>query len=291
MLLRLTRCAVAAAAFAALAAGADAGTITKHSFPSTALGRDYPFTIYLPDGYEDSGLAYPVMYLLHGAGGNENEWPVNGRVQETADELIEDGDMPPAIIVMPGHPEAWWVDGNKEKGETALIEELIPHVEANWRVIEDRSGRVIGGLSAGGYGTVNAVLKHPELFAAAAAMSPAIYVPLPPNHSSGRRHPPFQKDGAFDPASWERLNWPNFIDGYKEKKVTVPLYVNSGDHDTFDIAYHAAVFYQKMREIQPTMVEYRVVDGDHEWKVWADTLPEALAYVFRFTSRPVGLAN
>jgi len=269
----------------------QAGTITKRTFPSETLGRDYAYTIYLPDGYETSGLSYPVLYLLHGAGGDENEWPVKGQVQPTADALIAEGRMPPALIVMPGHTQAWWVDGNAENAETAFIEEVIPHIEANFRAIPDRSGRVVAGLSAGGYGTVNFVLKHPGLFAAGAALSPAVYVPVPPEHSSGRRHPPFQKDGAFDPASWERLNYPQHIDAYKAQDLKVPLYINSGDHDTFDIAYHAAVLYQAFREHQPELVEYRVIDGDHEWPVWVATLGDAMAYVFQYTSRPVGMVK
>jgi S-formylglutathione hydrolase FrmB len=50
--------------------------------------------------------------------------------------------------------------------------------------------------------------------------------------------------------------------------MVVPIYINSGDHDTFDISYHAAVLYQTLREHQPNAVEFRLVDGDHEWQVW-----------------------
>lgn len=67
--------------------------------------------------------------------------------------------------------------------------------------------------------------------------------------------------------------------------------INSGDHDTFDIAYHAAVLYQALREHQPELVEYRVIDGDHEWPVWVATLGDAMAYVFQYTSRPVGMVK
>ena len=64
---------------------------------------------------------------------------------------------------------------------------------------------------------------------------------------------------------------------------------NSGDHDKYGIAFHAAALYQALREHQPNQVEFRVIDGDHEWAVWAGTLPEALTYIFRFSSRPIGL--
>lgn len=266
-----------------------AGEITHHSFPSETLGRDYAYTIYLPDGYQDGRLTYPTMYLLHGSFGNENNWPVKGNLQETADRLISEGKIPPAVIVMPG-TLSWWVDGYNEPAETAFFEDLIPHIEATWRVIPERNGRVVGGLSAGGYGTVNFVLEHPDMFAAGAALSPASYVPVPPSNSSGNRHPAYlDADGNFDPEKWKELNYTAYIDAYKAQATVVPLYINSGDHDVFDIAYHAAVLYQSLREHQPKEVEYRVVDGDHEWQVWIDTLPEAMEYVFRYTSRPLGV--
>ena len=273
-----------------LAAPAQAGDITHRTFASDTLGRDYAYTIYLPDGYEDGDLTYPVMYLLHGSFGDENDWPVQGRLKQTADRLIEEGAIPPAIVVMPGS-ESWWVDGANEAAETAFFEDLIPHVEATWRAIPEREGRVVGGLSAGGYGTVNFVLEHPDMFAAGAALSPASYVPLPPEDSSAHRHPAYLDEaGEFDPALWEALNYTAHIDDYRAQDTIVPLYINSGDHDVFDIAYHAAVLYQALREHQPDAVEYRVVDGDHEWDVWVETLPEAMEYVFSHASRPRGAA-
>lgn len=265
---------------------ANAGEITLRKMASKVLAADYPYTIYLPNGYESGQLKYPVLYLLHGNGGNENSWIVKGQIRPTTDTLIGEGRIPPIIIVMPGHGTSWWVDGNKEPAETVLIKELIPHIDANFRTIDTRDGRMIAGLSAGGYGTVNAVFKYPELFASCAALSPAVYVPVPPSHSSANRVPPFQTDGKFDPASWERLNYPANWEAYKAKEIVVPMYINTGDHDTFSIAYHAALLFQKLFEYQPKEVEYRVVDGDHEWRIWRDTIGDALKYMTAYVSQP-----
>jgi transcriptional regulator len=79
----------------------------------------------------------------------------------------------------------------------------------------------------------------------------------------------FQTEGEFDEEVWDSLNWPSFIDANLAQDTVDPIYINSGDHETFDIAYQAANFYQRLREHQPEMVEYRVIDGDHEWVVWA----------------------
>lgn len=276
----------------ALSAGfalpALAGEVVAGKIHSAALDRDYPYTVYLPDGYAEANLRYPVLYLLHGANGNENEWAVKGHAQQTLDALIKAGEIPPMVVVMPGHYQGWWADGNAGKGETALVPEVMPHVEKSYKVIAERRGRLIAGLSAGGYGTVNIVFKHPDRFAAAAALSPAVYHEVPPDTSSATKNPPFQKDGKFDPETWKRLNWPSFFESYKAAKTPVPIYINSGDHDRFDIAYEAAYLYRKLREIQPKDTEFRVVDGDHEWPVWEKALPEALTFMSAYVSRPTG---
>lgn len=265
-----------------------AGTITHHSFDSDVLGREYSYNVYLPDGYQAGDLSYPVLYLLHGSGGNENDWPIKGKVLSTVDRMVEEGVIPPTIIVMPGS-KSWWVDGHNEDAETAFFSDLIPHIEATYSAIPERRGRLVGGLSAGGYGTVNFVLEHPDMFAAAAAFSPGSYTPYPPPSSSAYRHPAFlDSAGNFDRQLWDRLNYTQYIDSYKAQDIVVPLYINSGDHDRLDIAYHAAVLHQLLREHQPDLVEFRVVDGDHDWNVWSRTLPEALTYIFRFSSRPIG---
>jgi enterochelin esterase-like enzyme len=263
----------------AISAWAHAGEVFLETFRSEAIGRDYKYTIYLPDSYKKDERKYPVLYLLHGAGGDENEWLQKGGAKETLDALITRRVIKPLIVVMPGHTAAWWVDGAKEKGETALLKEVMPHAEGKYRIDAVRGNRLIAGLSAGGYGALNFIFKYPQMFAAAAIQSPAIYDPVPPGHSSGVRQPPFQRNGKFDADLWKSLNYPVHIEAYKKSGVIVPLYINSGDHDTFGIALQAAMLYEKLRLHQPDAVEFRVVDGDHEWMVWRDTLPDALQFM------------
>lgn len=159
------------------------------------------------------------------------------------------------------------------------MKEVLPHAEGKYRIDAVRENRLIAGLSAGGYGALNLSFKYPQLFAAAAVLSPAIYDPVPPGHSSGVRNHPFQKDGKFDPDLWKSLMYTQHIDKYKAGKLVVPLYINSGDHDTFGIALQAATLYERLRLHQPGEVELRIVDGDHEWAVWRDTLGDALQFM------------
>lgn len=146
-----------------------AGTITHHSLESTLMSRTLVYSLYTPDAYQNSQTDFPVLYLLHGASGNENSWVGAGNIEATADALIASGAIPPMLIVMPADPNFWWADSHLVSSQTALITELIPHVDNSYRTHAERGGRLIAGYSAGGFGTTNAALKYPALFSAAAA--------------------------------------------------------------------------------------------------------------------------
>ncbi len=266
---------------------ADAGTLTDERLASATLGRDYRYTLYRPDGYEGDPRRYPVFYLLHGALGDEHDWPVKGKVVATLDRLMADGRLPPTLVVMPGHKGMWWVDGHGEKAETVLLTELMPEVERRFHTRTDRAGRGIGGLSAGAYEAIRLIFQRPEMFAAAIALSPAIYEPVPPSNSSAFKDPAFVKDGVFDAALWQRLNWRGLFDAYKAQPLIVPLYINSGDRDRFEVPYHAAVLHRALRAHQPDATVFRVVDGDHEWPVWERSVGEALDYALSRLGPPL----
>lgn len=267
----------------ALSLHATAGTIVEREFRSAALSRNWSYTVYLPTGYESSNLRYPVLYLLHGNGGNRYSWINDGHIQQTADVLIARGDIPPCLIVMPDAGTSWYVD-RKENMETAVTKDLIADVEQNWRALSTRTGRLVGGLSMGGYGAMRLSLKYPEMFAAAALLSPAIYNPEPPETSSARRVGVFGSPD-YDPAVWKEYNYPALWDAYIAKKMPVPMYINSGDDDDFFIEHEVAQFYFLLRtNKQPA--ELRIVDGAHVWTVWESTIGDAMKYIFRYAERP-----
>lgn len=267
---------------------ARAGTIEAAEFKSPTLGRAWTYNVYLPTGYDaNAKLHYPVMYLLHGNAGERNDWPVKGSLLRTVDALVANGDMPPAIIVMPDAGTTWYVD-LKEKMETAFFNDLVPHVEKNYRALATRDGRVVGGLSMGGYGALRYVLKYPEKFQAAALLSPAVYNPEPPTDSSARFVKVFAApgtDGAYNADVWKAYNYPSLWESFLQKKVAVPMYINSGDDDEFMIESEATQLYALLRKNkQPA--ELRIVNGKHEWPVWESTVGDALKYVFRTVRRP-----
>src|SRR5262245_4346269 len=97
---------------------AGASEIRRETTPSRFLDQHRSYLAYVPDGYEDGGQSYLVLYLLHGYGDNEKAWGEKGAIQAKADKLIASGAMPPALIVMPGCARCWWADGAREKAET-----------------------------------------------------------------------------------------------------------------------------------------------------------------------------
>jgi enterochelin esterase-like enzyme len=260
-----------------------ASDVATREFDSSALARKWSYAVYLPDGYESSQLRYPVLYLLHGNGGNLNSWVDQGRIKPTLDRLIANGEIPAAIVVMPDAGTTWFVD-RKENMESAVIRDLIPEVERKFNAIQARNGRLVAGLSMGGYGAMRFALKYPEMFAAAGLLSPAIYEPTPPATSSAQRVGVFGAPN-FDAAVWKSLNYPALWDAYLAKKTPVPMYINSGDDDDFYIEAEAAKFYSLLRRNkQPA--ELRIVNGAHTWAVWESTIADALRYLFRYAAPP-----
>ena len=158
------------------------GQIIKKWYMSRAHGYQRRMTIYLPYGYEQSNESYPVFYLQHGGGGDEDCWAVIGRVAQIMDYLIENKKAMPMIIVMPNgmpvheasadvmYPETWIEDMSSQdftEGTNhvrSLYEDIIPLIEKEYRVKADKAHRAVAGLSMGGIYTEHITRLHPEMF-------------------------------------------------------------------------------------------------------------------------------
>lgn len=261
---------------AALAAQASvlAGTVVSRSLHANALGRDWAYTIYLPTGYHANGARYPVLYLLHGNNGNANDWIIRGHLQTTVDTLIEHKDIPPVVIVMPQGGTDWYVD-RKEKMETAFFEDLMPEVEAHYAVADQRAGRMIGGVSMGGFGALRYAMTRPDQFCGALLLSPAIYPEEPPL-TSAARHVGVFGDRQFDLRVWHALNYPAQWTRYINGPYRLPMFIGAGDDD-LAIQADASTLYTNLR-LAGNPAALRIIDGGHTWAVWSALLPDALKY-------------
>ena len=156
------------------------GTVSHPWYDSRILGISRRLTVYTPYGYENSPKKkYPVLYLLHGAGGDEEAWISMGRTAQILDNLIEKGLAEPMIVVMPnGNPGQLaartlgiaekQMDRNnpalRDGYVRSLCEEIVPFIEKNFRVIAKPASRAIAGLSMGGGHTISASILYPEMF-------------------------------------------------------------------------------------------------------------------------------
>jgi len=153
--------------------------LTHRTFRSASMGHDVGFNIYLPRAYDaESGRRFPVIYWLHGAGGNESS---STYLAAEYDRAIAQGVLPPVIVVFPngGRRSEYrdWPDQNV-MSETMIMDELIPLIDREYRTIADRKGRAIEGMSMGGNGCIKLAFRHPEKFISVVSYAGS-YKPLP----------------------------------------------------------------------------------------------------------------
>ncbi len=281
--------------------GQGAGSIVlRTEFHSPTLERPYQYGVYLPAGYEDSGARYPVIYLLHGRGDTMDAWL---NASDLLDEMIASGDIPPMIAVMPDMPSSeragYYIDSQyegtlyrAEPVESAFINDLLTHIDATYRTYTNREARLVGGYSMGGYGAIRYAMAHPELFAGALVLSPAVYYPLPPADSSTREFGAFGSgESLFDEAIYESLNYPALIEPLTESGLPLSLFIAVGDDEwknpnpedrMHDLDMEAHMFFNHVARVPNVRSEFRVYNGGHDWDVWRRGFEEGMRYLAGF---------
>jgi enterochelin esterase-like enzyme len=240
--------------------GIDRGRVEKVEYDSATVGVTRKARVYTPPGYTKD-RKYPVLYLLHGIGGDENEWPRGGAPDVILDNLYADKKAVPMIVVMPNGRASKDVTAKSGFGqqgpafaafEKDLLTDLIPFVEKNYSVKADREARALAGLSMGGGQSLNFGLGNLDTFAWVGGFSSA------PN-----TRPPaaLVKDHAE-----------------AAKKLRL-LYVACGDKDRL-IGTSEGV--HKMLDEKKVPHVYRVIPGGgHDFKVWKSDLYHFAQLIFR----------
>lgn len=167
------------------------GNISQVWYPSPTLGADRRMYVYTPPGYDSGKDSYPVLYLLHGAGGDEDAWSSLGRANLILDNLIASGKSKPMIVVMT-NGNAWQTSTLRQvpglpaptretfaqfqgKFEKSLVEDVVPYIEKNFRVKADKNHRALAGLSMGGGHTITASITYPGTFGYIGVFSSGIF--------------------------------------------------------------------------------------------------------------------
>jgi predicted alpha/beta superfamily hydrolase len=143
----------------------DMPGLTHHILQSKALGHDVGYVVWTPPNYSQTAdKRYPVIYFLHGAGGNEAA--DSAGFSSWAEKAIADGSLPPVLCVFPNGG----MSGYRGEVEDMIIEELIPTIDKDYRTIAQPHARALAGFSMGGAGSVYLSIMHPQLFCAAGSM-------------------------------------------------------------------------------------------------------------------------
>ncbi|MCB0643438.1 MAG: T9SS type A sorting domain-containing protein [Phaeodactylibacter sp.] len=157
---------------------AQGQTLLQQSFTGSITGQEILYNIFLPANYDTATVGLPVIYHLHGAGGNQGG-NQNVTVPVALAEAFQSGAINEHyIVVFPnGLGSSMWADSKDglRPAETHLVEELIPHIDANYKTLPGRADRYIQGFSMGGFGAAKFIAKYPELFQSAVAFDGAMH--------------------------------------------------------------------------------------------------------------------
>ena len=261
--------------------------IEEKTVKSSIMNRSINYTIYLPADYSQSERTYPVVYLLHGYTDDNTGWLQFGEVNRYADKAIADGTIPPMIIVMPNADSSWYINSydGKEKYEDFFIKEFIPTIEKTWRIKTQKKYRGIAGLSMGGYGTLIYSLKYPELFAAAASLSAAIYddesmEKMSENSWANTYAQLYGRDLKGKDRltkSWYDNSILKIVDSKTADELKkVRYWIDCGDDDYLS---NANCKLQILLNDKKVPHEFRMRDGEHNWNYWRTGITDALQFI------------
>ncbi|OUO20233.1 esterase [Bacteroides sp. An322] len=252
------------------------GTVSKVWYPSPNLGMERRrMTVYTPAGYEDGTERYPVLYLLHGAGGDENAWSELGRAVQILDNLIAQGKAKPMIVVMPNgngaqeaapgeYPNSMYKPSfmnpkTMEGSFEVAFSDIMEYVKSHYRTIDDKAHRAIAGLSMGGFHSLYISANNPGWFDYVGLFSAAI------NREA-------KGENSFIYADLETKLASQFSESPKLYFIGI---------GTADFLYQDNVNYRKLLDQYGYQYEYMETDGGHIWSNWRKYLNHFLPELFK----------
>lgn len=250
------------------------GTVSKMWYHSPSLDLDRRLTVYTPAGYETSGKSYPVFYLLHGMGGDENAWTELGRAAQVLDNMIAEGKAEPMILVMtngnaalqaaPGESSLGFAAPSMQLPKTMEgsfeqhFPEVVDFIDTNFRTKADKSHRAIAGLSMGGFHSMHISKEYPDMFDYVGLFSAAI-MPDKNVQSSVYSNLDAKLKTQFD-------------------KKPALYWIAIGNTD---FLYQANKDYRKMLDDKGYKYTYYETPEGHIWKNWRIYLTEFAPQLFK----------
>ncbi len=250
------------------------GTVARRWYESPALKTNRRLTVYTPPGYEKSKENYPVLYLLHGAGGDEEAWITLGRTAQILDNLIAQGKAKPMLVVMPnGNASQSAAPGESKEGfyppvfiqpdmfsgrTEKAFGDIIQFIESEYRVKKDKKFRALAGLSMGGFHTIIIAANYPKTFDYMGVFSSAL----------------FQLKEA-DSELYQNIGQKLKV----QKENGYALYWKAIGKT--DFLYQNATEFKKLLDTINFDYTYKESEGGHTWSNWRDYLTEFVPLLFR----------
>jgi putative tributyrin esterase len=236
------------------------------SFYMPSLGRTKKLSIVVPERY-DAANRYPVLYLLHGFGGDNGDWLMRTKLAEYVRDV-------PLIVVMPDGENSWYVNSTMESNdrfEDYLVRDIPHYVQKLYSI--DSTRQAIAGLSMGGYGALMLALKHPSRFRFAGSLSGAITFPRGMNDTSR------PAERALFPSLWRAFGEkPNasrnahdiFLLYRQVPKDSLPyIYMVVGIQDGYRSFLPAHRAFTDLLRTYGAAYEYHETPGAHNWQYWS----------------------
>ncbi len=233
--------------------------VEARQFDSPTLGARMNYLVYLPPGYDTTpDRRYPVLTMLHGAGADEGpsytEWSDLGLL-DTADTLIEAGQLQPLLIVLPQGDTSYWLDqmGDGPQYGTYVARDVVGEIDTHFRTLPERAARAVGGLSMGADGALQLALNFPTVFGAAGAHSPS----LP--------RPGYAPSLYGDAAHYRTVDPVSLVQARPAVAASLRLWLDVGADDP-RLAVAQALHDQLDAAGIPH--EWHVFPGEHHWDYW-----------------------
>src|SRR5271163_1305590 len=253
------------------------------SLPSKILARAVPYCVLLPPSYDtEKARRYPILYLLHGLGDND-QFLVHSGGMNLVQDLWERKQLGEFLIVTPAAGLSFYINSQdgKRKYEDFFLQEFMPGVEKRYRAQAGRSSRGIAGISMGGYGALHIAFRHPQLFVAVGAHSAALIEKLPRISDPNSQQTTMLRvlgsafGSPFDAAFWMQ-NDPVTI-ARTANLAGLKIYFDCGSEDDYGFESGAQVL-DKLLTSRKIPHEFHLYPGGHDWTYFAEHLPAMLSF-------------
>lgn len=246
------------------------GAVAEVTYQSTSLKRFRRMHVYTPPHYEVGSDSYPVFYLLHGAGDSDDSWTTVGRASFILDNLIAAGKAKPMVVVMPaGHAGPFRFGGPRpavDEFYEDFTKDVMPYIEANYRVRTDRDSRALAGLSMGGAQTLSVGIPNLEKFAYLGVFSSGVFGIVPRPGAPTPEGPTFEEQHQA------------ILDNAELKQGLRLFWFGTGKDDFLVETSRATVEMFKKHGFDATYTEG---EGGHTWIVWRQYLNDFAPQLFQ----------